>query len=662
MRKHYEAAFKLLPWLGPTLVCAYFLPALVRGQVFFSVDTIGWTYVLRRWWVDGLLHGMWRLWNPSHFGGMYLPASPGIGIFSLLNLIFAVDNSPRVMQWMAMLSGCLGSFGMYFLIQRVTRNRPAAIFASIAYPLSGYVLSSVHNYGFFAGACIYPWALWGFFRGGYLFPALLAAIVFEGDPFGAFAIGIFCLVHGAGRRRETFFGVVLAVAFSAVAWLPGLFSASETMRSVSFPYTIATLFSLSPRQLWQWISPAHWGFFNDLSFHADFSDAVDGKRFWVDSVYLGLIPLAAGLFAIRKNKKLAALCLLLLLIAMGRHGGIYPLLYDLLPGWDRLRYPSRFYAFFNLAFCCLAAWGMSRVPSRWAFGLILFTAADLFFRAPPMRLVPLETLTADSGVRPLLETRGNPNFRFLRDGGIDFNRGLNPSRESLADNWPTLEGIRSVFGYDPTQPKRLFPLMNSEIFRYLESWKRVLGVEYVLAPNMRKLPWTKVKEWPERKLALWQSPTASLAFEVFTDIRTVPNARLALQAVKERGGASFAILETPYTAELKLDSTAKFRFVPGDAHALEYNADKPVLLVLRDRFHPEWHAWVGEKELKIYRADFLNPAVILPAGHHTLRYEFRPVSFFLGLAVSGLSMLSVLAVIFLKRPKKYFQVREWAWE
>jgi hypothetical protein len=68
------------------------------------------------------------------------------------------------------------------------------------------------------------------------------------------------------------------------------------------------------------------------------------------------------------------------------------------------------------------------------------------------------------------------------------------------------------------------------------------------------------------------------------------------------------------------------------------------LLVLSDQYYPGWRATIDGQRADIYRADTIFRAVCVPAGAHTVRYEFRPTSFYAGviLTAAGWAMWLVL--------------------
>lgn len=67
----------------------------------------------------------------------------------------------------------------------------------------------------------------------------------------------------------------------------------------------------------------------------------------------------------------------------------------------------------------------------------------------------------------------------------------------------------------------------------------------------------------------------------------------------------------------------------------------PAYLVLTDTFFPGWLAQIDGQDTPLYRADGNFRAVVVPAGEHTVRFKYSPVSFRVG---SVLSLLAVIAV------------------
>jgi hypothetical protein len=74
------------------------------------------------------------------------------------------------------------------------------------------------------------------------------------------------------------------------------------------------------------------------------------------------------------------------------------------------------------------------------------------------------------------------------------------------------------------------------------------------------------------------------------------------------------------------------------------------LLFLSETYYPGWKVWVDGKREKIYRADHAFRAVALGPGRHIITFSYQPFSFYFGLVISSVTLLSLLAyLIFLKK-------------
>jgi len=94
--------------------------------------------------------------------------------------------------------------------------------------------------------------------------------------------------------------------------------------------------------------------------------------------------------------------------------------------------------------------------------------------------------------------------------------------------------------------------------------------------------------------------------------------------------------------------------VPGDVVVIEaYQAEYVRLramtaaegyLVLSDSYYPGWTARVDGRPVGIRRADIALRAVAVPPGEHVVEFSFAPLSWRLGLVVSGVAWLAVAAI------------------
>jgi hypothetical protein len=70
----------------------------------------------------------------------------------------------------------------------------------------------------------------------------------------------------------------------------------------------------------------------------------------------------------------------------------------------------------------------------------------------------------------------------------------------------------------------------------------------------------------------------------------------------------------------------------------------PSLLLFDEMYYPGWAAAVDGNPTKIYRANVISRAVVVPAGRHVVTFRFQPATFAVGLGVSLASWGAVLAL------------------
>jgi len=84
----------------------------------------------------------------------------------------------------------------------------------------------------------------------------------------------------------------------------------------------------------------------------------------------------------------------------------------------------------------------------------------------------------------------------------------------------------------------------------------------------------------------------------------------------------------------------------GDCVVIQAKLHRPGYLVLADQFYPGWEVCVDGRKERILKVNYMLRGVRLAAGTHEVRFNFRPRSFRVGLAISigGLMALFVLTL------------------
>lgn len=102
-------------------------------------------------------------------------------------------------------------------------------------------------------------------------------------------------------------------------------------------------------------------------------------------------------------------------------------------------------------------------------------------------------------------------------------------------------------------------------------------------------------------------------------------------------------------ASSKKVGTATFvEYLPSSV-TIKVEATEASLLFLSDTFYPGWRAYVDGVDAPIYRANFVFRAVPVPTGEHTVRFVYDPLSWKIGLYLSGAGLVLLFLVWIKKR-------------
>lgn len=162
-----------------------------------------------------------------------------------------------------------------------------------------------------------------------------------------------------------------------------------------------------------------------------------------------------------------------------------------------------------------------------------------------------------------------------------------------------------------------------------------------------------------RNRVIWENPTWSIvenknvlprAYIVEnTEVHQGQNIlnRLFDEAFNEK---TTAIIEEAVTLKNHGKSTfvasAKIKKMQATNILLSTLTNSDGFLILTDNFYPGWKAFVDNVEVKIYRTNYTLRGIVVPAGSHTIRFSYEPLSFKLGVHVSGVFLLIYFLLLF----------------
>jgi hypothetical protein len=157
------------------------------------------------------------------------------------------------------------------------------------------------------------------------------------------------------------------------------------------------------------------------------------------------------------------------------------------------------------------------------------------------------------------------------------------------------------------------------------------------------------REAPDPGLALFENPHALPRAFVVHRVAPAPPAEQLLPLLAD---ARFDPLEQSYTEvdpgfantpEAPRGGPATIVRDEDRSVEIEVTAAAPGLVVLADTFYPGWQATVDGQPAPILATNHLFRGVAIPAGHHRVRFEYRPRSVALGAAISLVAVVATVA-------------------
>ena len=366
------------------LVVLFFLDVILRGQVFFAGDIMN---VYSPWQMyNHQALTSWRLplWTDDFFMGFPLFAeSQGALFYPPTRLVYLLAPISQAFSYDVLLHFFLAGWFQYFLARTLRLAPAASLLAAIAFAFSGMFLSLPINFTIFRSIVWIPliFALLTIgARSGSLFYPLMAAValVFQmmGGSLQVTGITVLALIPyviflivspGKGRQAsllpllQLILTLMLAFGLNAFQLGPTFELSLHAWRGTQAGYDLAASFSFPPIH------------FFDVLFPTIFGKWGDGTLLPVVPVtanffpYIGLAPLLLTPIGLAARKRgmviMFVLAAFFILLALGRYGPLFPIIYNTVPFFDKFRAPDRFWCVAVMAGSLLAGFGLDRLMS-----------------------------------------------------------------------------------------------------------------------------------------------------------------------------------------------------------------------------------------------------------------------------------------------------------
>lgn len=365
-------------------VIVLLVPPLFSARSFYHEDLATYFYGLRGQLATSIellkqghsLAESLPLWNPN--SGMGLPLWADIQLAPLypLNGLFYVLSTPRAFAWYYFLHFTLLTLFSYQLLRFMDRSKAAAIFGAWIFVWSGWFWAHLHHATFIAAGTWIPMILHGTLetvrlRRGW------APRVWVGTSLMSLAGGSpqllyytllvsTCLCFTQAWQDQSFreglrlrlawcLSVLLGVGVGAVQWLPFLYASQEKYSEPLSALEYSSSFALPITALVRTLLPQYFG--NDFFGDGGGGGYLGPSTYWESWCYLGMLTLPLTVLGLRRRGVEGFFSGVLggsLLASLGKLGGLHFLLM-LLPFYERMRAPSRWFLFTTLAAAVLAS-------------------------------------------------------------------------------------------------------------------------------------------------------------------------------------------------------------------------------------------------------------------------------------------------------------------
>lgn len=202
---------------------------------------------------------------------------------------------------------------------------------------------------------------------------------------------------------------------------------------------------------------------------------------------------------------------------------------------------------------------------------------------------------------------------------------------------------RSVGGYFAAKPRRYQDLIDYHLAKMNQQVYNMLNTKYFITKDEKGA------------LQLQQNPEAFGNAWIVSGVESVatPNeeiAALGTTDLKSKAVVSKEFDEMIVTADFETNVNDKIEHTQYKANRMEYksslSADR--LVVFSEMYYPKgWKAFIDGVEVPYLRANYVLNAMVVPAGEHTIVFEFEPphISLLRSVAIGSSASLIVLLIL-----------------
>jgi hypothetical protein len=235
--------------------------------------------------------------------------------------------------------------------------------------------------------------------------------------------------------------------------------------------------------------------------------------------------------------------------------------------------------------------------------------------------------------------------QILRDTDPDYRVYDLSSRQGPFNSADASYFHKSLGGYHGAKLRRYQELFERQIATQKPNTRiiNMLNTKYILIPDQQG---NKVAQ---------PNPEAYGHAWFVNSFKIVPNADAEMTALDSLKPREEAVLDQKFADKLsglkiQADSTAKINLISYKPNEVIYesNANAEGLAVFSEIYYnvrDEWKVTIDDKPVDMLRADYILRALRVPAGKHTIKFRFEPVSITAGSKIDLVSSLLLVLLI-----------------
>lgn len=304
-------------------------------------------------------------------------------------------------------------------------------------------------------------------------------------------------------------------------------------------------------------------------------------------------------------------------------------------------------------------------------GILYFTQKYLYFSEKDFIFPSVPVLTE------LKKRSGIDRFLGVGEGSIDRNFAMyyglfSPEGYDSFNNKRYSELVYSshtLGKYSEKMPRADVLIMKSQSLKdtlenpYRKRMISLLGIKYLVEKRGENdLAKTTVSDsdvqlvWTDNVFNIYKNKNALARVFFVYDYYLLKEKQQILNKIYDKTTdlSRKAILEEPPQLSVNNKGIGNIRVISYAPEHVELRGEtnENGVLVLSDNYYPGWKAFIDGKEVSILRANYTFRAVAVPKGNHTIVFRYHPLSFYLGLYVSGAGVILLIGVLYLLKAKE----------